>query len=116
MSQAEQDFRNRMQELSGELLRLENAASEEDARQVERGVWKCIAGLHAVFGKNSLIDDLVVLLLLTREARLAGDLKQVPRELRTCVDEMAFQPHTEQLRRACSRRLRAAGVDLNRGF
>ena len=112
----EREFRERMMQLSGTLLLVENGEDEAEARELEEGVWSFIAGLHDVFGKDALIDDLIGLLLLTREARLEGDLAEVPAVMKAVVDDMAFQPHDENLRLSCSRRLRKAGVDMNRGF
>ena len=114
-SAEEREFRDRMMQLAGELLLLELAREKEEAAQ-ESEVWRFIAGLHDVFGRDALRDDLIGLLLLTREARIAGDIAGVPEVLKSCVEEMAFAPHGEKLRLSCSRRLRQAGVDMNRGL
>ncbi len=114
--EVEREFRERMMQLSGQLLLLENCRDGAEQRAMEQGVWDSIAGLHDVFGKDDMIDDLAGLLLLTREARMEGEITEVPAVLKRCVEEMAFLPHVEKTRLACSRRLRRAGVDLNRGL
>jgi hypothetical protein len=113
----EREFREEMLGLLGELMLLENQGDEAMRACLESEIWEHIAGLHCVFGRSDLVDDLVGLLILTREAKIAGDIPGVPLpELRECVGRMAEEKPTPQLSRECSRKLRSAGVDMNRGF
>lgn len=117
MSELRRIFGDEMACLNGELLLLRAASDAGEKRELEAAVWDHIAGLHTVFGQADDLDDLMVLLLVTREARLEGDLPDLPvAELEEATRRMADEPHTPALRLELSRKLRKAGVDLKRGF
>jgi hypothetical protein len=117
-SPLQKSFRDEMAQLNREFMALDQAMKGGGGvSEVESGIWDHMAGWHTIFGQSDQLDDLMVLLLVTREARLAGELKVLPvKELMECSYRMAFEPHTPALRMELSRKLRLAKVDLNRGF
>lgn len=114
----EKSFRDEMAQLNREFMALDQAMKGAGGvSELESGIWDHMAGWYTIFGQSDGLDDLLVLLLVTREARLAGELKVLPvQELTECSYRMAFEPHTPALRMELSRKLRQAKVDLNRGF
>jgi hypothetical protein len=117
-SPLEKTFRDEMAQLNREFIELDQAMKvARGAKELEEGIWDHMAGWHTIFGQSDRLDDLLILLLVTREARLAGELKVLPvKELTECSYRMAFDPHSPSLRTELSRKLRQAKVDLNRGF
>lgn len=118
MSRAEQDFRYRMHELSGETHRLE--LLEEACAAYAAGLedlWNHVADLHGYMRQSSRMDQLLTMLMQCRRVWRA---KRMPHQelsaLQDCLGLMATAAHDTKLIRSLSQRLLDAGVDVNQGF
>jgi hypothetical protein len=118
MSALEKDFRYRMHELREQANQaVLSQGDQAGLKQGQMELWRSIYGLQEFFGKSNRIDDLIGLLLMARKAwlREAPDVARLGL-LRDCLDAMARQPHTVDLRLDLGVKLEAAGVDLKAGF
>ena len=117
MSPLVRDFRYRMNELCGEAREIARAATEEERSAGMGELWSHIYGLHEFFGKSDAVDDLIGLLIMARKEWKGLMLEKEKVELlRDCLDAMGSQEPTAALAREWSKKLRAAGVDMNSGF
>jgi hypothetical protein len=117
MSPLERDFRYRMNELCGEAREIAKAIAEEERSAGMDELWSHIYGLHEFFGKSDAVDDLIGLLVMARKEWKGLMLEKEKVELlRDCLNAMGSNEPTAALAREWSKKLRAAGVDMNSGF